>query len=95
LTDSQIDSRSLIRRRNAYLNNASANDRLALEFAIWIENPVLAGHHEPLAAPVKLFVNTRMRRQSDGREMLVSTSRKILTGMTFGDLPFREAILGV
>jgi hypothetical protein len=36
-----------------------------------------------------------MRRQSDGREMLVSTSRKILTGMTFGDLPFRDAILGV
>ena len=95
LTDSQIDCRSLVRRRSAYLNNASASDRLTLEYAIWIENPILAGHPEPMAAPVKLLVNTRMRRQSDGREMLVSTARKILTRTTFGDLPFRGAILGV
>ena len=95
LADSHIDRRSLVRRRSAYLNNASASDRLELDFAIWLENPVLAGSPDPQSAPVRLFVNTRMRRQSDGRLMLVSTSQKVLTGIACGDLPFFQEISAV
>lgn len=95
LADSHIDRRSLVRRRSAYLNNASASDRLELDFTIWIENPAAAGHGDPRSAPIRLFVNTRMRRQSDGRVMLISTAQKVLSGMTFGDLPFWQEILAV
>ena len=66
--------------------------QLELDFAVWLENPVLAGHPDPQSAPVRLFVNTLMRRQSDGRLMLVSTSQKVLTGMACGDLPFFQEI---
>ena len=44
----------------------------------WIENPWAAGHREPEAAPVRLFFNYQMYRQSDSRLMMVATAEKLL-----------------
>ena len=63
-----IDQRTLVHRRSAYLNNASARDTLRIEIEPWTRTDDLGRH---------LHVNARMFRVSDARLMLVSTARKI------------------
>ncbi|MBI1875773.1 MAG: hypothetical protein HYS05_18050 [Acidobacteria bacterium] len=93
LSDELLDRRSLVRRRSAYLNNASSRDTLSVEVEAWLENPAILGHPAPEAAPVRLFINHRMRRCSDGRLMMVSTAEKVLSGYCLEDLPFFKDLL--
>ena len=86
LSDDDIDRRTLVHRRSAYLNNASARDTLLVEVEPWVENPVAAGHPTPATAPIRLFVNYRMSRKSDGRVMMVSTAEKLISGRTMADV---------
>jgi probable biosynthetic protein (TIGR04098 family) len=88
LSDEQIDSRTLVRRRSAYLNNASARDTLGIEVRAWVENPFLARDVAPEMAPVRLFFNFQMRRRSDDRLMMVSTAEKIVFGKPMEEVPF-------
>lgn len=83
-----LDRRTLVRRRSAYLNNASARDTLMIEIEPWVENPFATGHPAPEMAPVRLFVNYRMYRRSDERLMMVSTAEKILFGKAMEETPF-------
>jgi probable biosynthetic protein (TIGR04098 family) len=82
-----IDRRTLVRRRTAYLNNASATDTLDIETEAWIENPLLKQPAAPEMAPIRLFLNHRMRRRSDGHAMMVSTAEKLIFGRAMEDLP--------
>jgi probable biosynthetic protein (TIGR04098 family) len=84
LDDSLLDRRTLVHRRSAYMSNATANDVLQIKLEAWIENPFLAGHLDPATAPIRLFLNYEMRRQSDQRLMLVSAARKVVVGQTLG-----------
>jgi probable biosynthetic protein (TIGR04098 family) len=84
----QVNRRTLVRRQSAYLNNASWKDVITIETRIWIQSPFLAGAPTPEMAPVRLFTCQRMRRNSDGRLMMVSTSEKILFGCQMGELSF-------
>jgi probable biosynthetic protein (TIGR04098 family) len=86
LSDEHLDRRTLVRRRSAYLNNASARDTLTVEVEPWVENPVAAGNAAPEMAPIRLFVNYRMSRKSDGRLMMVSTAEKLISGHTLEDV---------
>jgi probable biosynthetic protein (TIGR04098 family) len=81
LTEELLDQRTLVRRRSAYLNNASARDVLAIEVEPFVEpgGP---------AAPIRLFINYRMRRRSDGRIMMVSTAEKVITSRRLEETPF-------
>jgi probable biosynthetic protein (TIGR04098 family) len=88
LTDDLIDRRTLVRRRSAYLNNASSRDTLVVEIEPWVEAPAAGGAGEPGLAPIRLFVNARMFRRSDGRLMMVSTAEKTVFGGVLEDLPF-------
>ena len=83
-----LNRRTLVRRQSAYLNNASWKDVLTIETRCWIQNPFLAGNPAPELAPVRLFTCQRMRRNSDGRTMVVSTSEKILFGCSMEELSF-------
>ncbi|MET0626305.1 MAG: LnmK family bifunctional acyltransferase/decarboxylase [Pyrinomonadaceae bacterium] len=85
LTEEMLDRRTLVRRRSAYLNNASPRDTLVVEVEPWVENPYATNHPAPEAAPVRLFVNYRMYRKSDGRLMMVSTAEKLVYGVPFAE----------
>jgi probable biosynthetic protein (TIGR04098 family) len=78
LTEDLIDRRTILHRKSAYLNNASAHDTLDIEVEPFIENPFLNGHPCPEIAPIQLFINYRMYRRSDHRLMMVSTAEKII-----------------
>ena len=69
LPDAAIDRRTLVRRRSAYLNNASSRDTLRIEIEPWMRRDGDATH---------LHVNARMFRRSDDRLMMVSTARKVV-----------------
>jgi probable biosynthetic protein (TIGR04098 family) len=84
----QVNRRTLVRRQSAYLNNASWKDVVTIETRIWIQSPYLAGAPVPGQAPVRLFTSQQMRRNSDGRLMMVSTSEKILFGCAMEELSF-------
>jgi probable biosynthetic protein (TIGR04098 family) len=88
LTEELIDTRTLVRRRSAYLNNASARDSLLIEVEPWVENPFATGEKPSRLSPVRLWLNFRMYRQSDERLMMVSTAEKVLYGQTLEALPF-------
>jgi len=75
LSDQQIDRRTLVRRRSAYLNNASSKDTLLIDVEPWLKQSNGAGGNE-----LRLHVDYRMYRQSDGRLMMVSAAEKIITG---------------
>lgn len=83
-----INRRTLVRRRSAYLNNASSQDKLLIEVEAWLENPIAAGSPAPEMAPIRLWLNYRMRRRSDGRLMMVSTAEKLIFGSACEELPF-------
>jgi probable biosynthetic protein (TIGR04098 family) len=83
-----VNRRTLLRRQSAYLNNASWRDVVTIETRIWIQSPFLAGAASPGLAPVCLFTCQRMRRNSDGRLMMVSTAEKVLSGCTMEAMSF-------
>lgn len=93
LTEELINKRTIVRRKSAYLNNASARETLVVDVESWIENPVAAGHLAPEAAPIRLFINYRMYRKSDARLMMVSTAEKLIFGKRFDELPFSSKLL--
>jgi probable biosynthetic protein (TIGR04098 family) len=80
--------RTLLRRRSAYLNNASWKDTLRIETQVWIKNPFPAQGPAPEMGPIRLFSNQRMYRQSDSRLMMVSTAEKLIFGTAAEELPF-------
>lgn len=67
--DAAIDRRTLVRRRSAYLNNASSRDTLRIEIEPWMRRDGDTTH---------LHINARMFRRSDDRLMMVSTARKVI-----------------
>jgi probable biosynthetic protein (TIGR04098 family) len=83
-----VDRRTIVRRQSAYLNNAAPNETLVIEVEPWVENPFATNHPAPEAAPIRLFINYRMRRKSDARFMMVSTAEKMIFGRSCQDLPF-------
>jgi len=85
LDESLLDRRTLVHRKSAYLNNATANDVLKINLWAWIENPFLTGHVDPEMAPIRLFLKYEMHRQSDERLMMVSAANKVIVGQTLGD----------
>lgn len=88
LPSALIDRRTLVRRRSAYLNNASARDLLRIEVEPWLENPFLSDSVAPELAPIRLWLNFKMYRQSDGRLMMVSTAEKTVFSRAIEDAPF-------
>jgi probable biosynthetic protein (TIGR04098 family) len=88
LTDELIDRRTLVRRRSAYLNNASARDVLSVEIEAFVENPFASENPAPEMAPIRLFINYNMYRKSDGRLMMVSTAEKVIFSRAMEDTPF-------
>jgi probable biosynthetic protein (TIGR04098 family) len=88
LTDELIDRRTLVRRQSAYLNNASARDVLSVEIEAFVENPFASQNPAPEMAPIRLFINYNMYRQSDGRLMMVSTAEKVIFSRAMEDAPF-------
>jgi probable biosynthetic protein (TIGR04098 family) len=92
LPEHLINHRTILRRKSAYLHNASAHDTLEVQIEAWIQNPLLAGSPSAEQSPIRLIVNHRMLRKSDGRVMMVSTAEKIIYGHAMAELPFFEAI---
>jgi probable biosynthetic protein (TIGR04098 family) len=88
LTDQLIDKRTLVRRRSAYLNNASARDVLDVEVEPFVENALAGPGAAAEMAPIRLFINYRMRRRSDGRLMMISTAEKVIWGSHLEEAPF-------
>jgi len=86
LREELIDRRTLVRRRSAYLNNASARDTLLIEIEPWLEVTPTAGalHRDR----VTIHVVSRMYRRSDERLMMVSAAEKQIVGASLADLPF-------
>ena len=80
--------RTPLRRKSAYLNNASWKDTLRVETQVWVQNPFAAQGPAPEMEPIRLFSNQRMYRKSDGRLMMVSTAEKLIFGTAAEDLPF-------
>lgn len=76
LSHDLLDHRTVIRRRSAYLNNASSRDTLRIEIEPWIR-VADSGLH--------LHVNGRMFRRSDERLMMVSTVHKVVPAAAFDD----------
>lgn len=87
-----LDRRTVIERTSVYLRNASAEDAVEVTVAPWIRLPPSASPAGTGDRPVRLHVNYRMRRLSDGELMLVSTARKTLHGRTFSDLEAAERL---
>jgi probable biosynthetic protein (TIGR04098 family) len=90
LVDELLDRRTLLRRRSAYLNNASSRDALHVEVEPWVRK--LAPDQAPETAAIRLLINYRMYRQSDGRLMMVSSAEKVISGRTLEDVPFLDAL---
>lgn len=90
MPEALVDRRTLVRRRSAYLNNASARDRLIIEIEPWLE---LARTHDGApAGPITLHVSCRMHRQSDARLMMVSSAEKTILDASISDWPIVEAL---
>lgn len=74
-----VDNRTVIKRQTAYLSNACQTDRLRVHVSVAVEEPATPEE------PIRLWLNYVMWRCSDDRKMMVSTARKIVTGMSWGD----------
>jgi len=81
-----VDQRTVIKRQTAYLSNASQTDRLRLHVSAAVEAPATPQE------PIRLWLNYVMWRCSDDRKMMVSTVRKLVTGVTWGDTPMLERL---
>jgi probable biosynthetic protein (TIGR04098 family) len=84
LSDSLIDRRTVLRRRSAYLNNASAKDTLRIEIEPWVRVESSTAVDRDGAIDLHLHVNCRMYRQSDNRLMMVSGVRKVVPSVDAG-----------
>jgi probable biosynthetic protein (TIGR04098 family) len=91
VADSLIDRRALVRRQSAYLNNASSRDTLRIEIEPWCHVTEATGRATDRRVDLHLYVNARMSRRSDGRQMMVATSHKIARSVPAADVP-REAL---
>lgn len=94
LSDALVDQRTLVRRRSAYLNNASARDTLLIDVEPWLEVPMVQTD-TARDAPIRLHVNCRMYRRSDDRLMMVSTAEKAVMGSSIADVPFAAEVSAV
>lgn len=83
-----LDARTVVTRESAYLASAHQSDSILVSIDAWMENPFLSGHAAPDMAPVRLFMNCEMVRQSDGRKLLVSSAEKVIFGKTLEDAGF-------
>ncbi len=92
MSEELCNRRTILRRRSGYLNNASWKDTVSVETRLWVGNPFAAQHGAPEMAPVRIFSNQRMYRQSDGKLMMVSTAEKLLFGAAMEELPFFEKL---
>jgi probable biosynthetic protein (TIGR04098 family) len=87
LSEDLVDRRTVIRRRSAYLNNASSSDTLRIELEPWIRAAGAPGVPDNESLDLHLHVNCRMYRRSDNRLMMVSTVRKVVRAATRGEIP--------
>jgi|GEM_PF-978972 len=92
LSEEMIDLRTLCHRESAYLGNAHQSDSIEVWIDVWMENPFLTGHPAPEMSPVRLFLNYRMFRRSDGRKILVSTAEKVVFGKTLEEAGLLEPL---
>ena len=76
------------------MNNASSKDTVTVEVEAWLQRPEASARSTRGAGSIRLFVNYRMRRMSDGRLMMVSSAEKLVAGHVFDDLPFAAEFLG-
>lgn len=90
--DDLINARTLVSRRSAYLNNASAKNILDIEISAFIENPFMTGCKNPELAPIRLLFHYRMYRRSDKRLMMVSIAEKVIYDKFAEDLLFYEKL---
>lgn len=87
LGDDVLDRRTLVRRRSAYLNNASARDTLRIEIEPWVLAPSASMNSDAGTVDLLIHVNSRMSRRSDERVMMVATAVKLIRSVPIGDLP--------
>lgn len=92
LSEDLIDRRTLQHRHIGYYSNAMANERLRIGVEAWLENPFLNGASDPQTAPLRLLLKYRMQRESDARLMLISSAKKVITGMTLGESGLLETL---
>lgn len=90
--DIVINHRSVIRRRIAYLNNASWRDSIQVESSTWISNPFAGATGDPLSSSIRIFSNQIAYRQSDKRAMCVSSCEKVLYGITAADIAWIDQL---
>lgn len=95
LSEELIDRRTLQHRHIGYYSNATAKERLKIGVEAWLENPFLNGSTDPRAAPVRLLFKYRMQRESDARLMLISSAKKVVTGVTLGESGLLDALAAV
>jgi acyl carrier protein len=91
------DRRATIRRRSAYLSNASQSDRIRVTTEIAARDPLTHPAILGVAAeaqPIHLWFNYVMRRCSDDRKMMVCTVRKTITGLTWGETGILSRLTG-
>lgn len=81
-----VDRRTLIRRRSAYLNNASSRDTLDIDVEPWLVTSSDKAAADLDRQPLRLVTNFRMSRRSDGRLMMVSTAEKVVANASIGDI---------
>jgi len=84
LDEDVLDRRTTVRRRSAYFANATASDRLRISLRAFVWDPRTSDHPDPEGAPLRMLLQHRMERHSDGRLMMISTVRKAFMGVTLG-----------
>ena len=87
-----LDARTVVSRQSAYLAGAQRSDSIRVTIDAWLENPFLADHPAPEMAPIRLFMNCEMVRQSDGGKLLVSQAEKVIFGKTLEDAGLLESL---
>jgi probable biosynthetic protein (TIGR04098 family) len=92
LSEGLIDRRAVIHRRSAYLNNASSGDTLRIEIEPWVGVPDAPGQGRDGPIHLHLHINCRMYRRSDERLMMVSTARKLVSGVSIADIPWASQV---
>jgi probable biosynthetic protein (TIGR04098 family) len=86
-TGEVLDKRTVVHRRSAYLGNAGVDDVLDISVRPYLFNPLLVDRASADMAPVRLLLEYRMSRRSDGRLIMVSSAIKVLMGIPMGETP--------
>ncbi len=92
LPEAVLDRRTVVHRRSAYLNNASAGDTLRIEIEPSICLPDVPGVGGDEPSDLRLDINYRMYRCSDGRLMMVSRVIKRVSGVSVADCPWLSTL---